>query len=242
REALASVTPRVYARSLLVDVHEEPVKASRLLAKTNYVFQYPFAATPCFLLNLGRAATGVGTMRRADGETYRWDGGAGPSRPIVAFSASCAPKLAYPPREVSFIRFQRERSPTSDGNVIHCCADHSVYDPAAGARVLSGPAPQPLAAILLDYDASRDELYALGTAAAEQFDAFSRKYDSKPAMDSGPGKAKVPVEATTVVREMTDYCRKTISVDRRATPDSRIRRICPDRGSLPCRLGALPLS
>ena len=39
REALASVTPRVYARSLLVDVHGEPIKASRLLANTNYVFQ-----------------------------------------------------------------------------------------------------------------------------------------------------------------------------------------------------------
>ena len=210
RESLASVTPRVYARSLLVDIHEEPIKASRLLAKTNYVFQYPFAATPCFLLNLGRPATGLRTMRRADGDTYRWDGGAGPSRSIVAFSAICAHKLAYPTREVSFIRFQRDRSPTSDGNVIHCCADHSVYDPAAGARVLSGPAPQPLAAILLDYDASRDELYALGTVGAEQFDAFFRKYDFKLVMDYGPGKAKLPVGPTTVVREMTEYCRQTI--------------------------------
>ena len=210
RESLASVTPRVYARSLLVDVHEEAIKASRLLAKTNYVFQYPFAATPCFLLNLGRAATSLGTMRRADGETYRWDGGAGPSRSIVAFSAICAHRLAYPTREVSFIRFQPTRSATSDGDVIHCCADHSVYDPAAGARVLSGPAPQPLAAIVLDYDASRDELYALGTVGAEQFDAFFRKYDFKLVMDYGPGKAKLPVGPTTVVREMTEYCRQTI--------------------------------
>jgi Rieske Fe-S protein len=210
RDALASVAPRSYVRSLLVDVHGEAIKASRLIANTNYVFQYPFAATPCFLLNLGHSAAGVAAVRRADGETYRWDGGAGPSRSIVAFSAICAHKLAYPTREVSFIRFQRDRSATSDGNVIHCCADHSVYDPAAGARVLSGPAPQPLAAILLDYDAGRDQLSALGTIGAEQFDAFFRKYDFRLALDYGPGKAKLPVGPTTVVREMTEYCQQTI--------------------------------
>ncbi|HVP86967.1 MAG TPA: twin-arginine translocation signal domain-containing protein [Casimicrobiaceae bacterium] len=210
RDTLASVTPRAYSRALLVDVHGEPIKASRLIANTNYVFQYPFAATPCFLLNLGHAATGVAAMRRADGETYRWDGGAGASRSIVAFSAICAHKLAYPTREVSFIRFQRDRSATSDGNVIHCCADHSVYDPAAGARVMSGPAPQPLAAILLEYDAQRDQLSALGTIGAEQFDAFFRKYDFRLALDYGPGKAKLPVGAATMVREMTEYCRQTI--------------------------------
>jgi len=210
RDTLASVTPRAYSRALLVDVHGEPIKASRLIANTNYVFQYPFAATPCFLLNLGHAATGVAAMRRADGETYRWDGGAGASRSIVAFSAICTHKLAYPTREVSFIRFQRDRSATSDGNVIHCCADHSVYDPAAGARVMSGPAPQPLAAILLEYDAQRDQLSALGTIGAEQFDAFFRKYDFRLALDYGPGKAKLPVGAATMVREMTEYCRQTI--------------------------------
>jgi arsenite oxidase small subunit len=210
RDALGSATPHVYARSLLVDVHGEPLKTKELVANTNYVFQYPFAATPCFLLDLGHPASGVPALRRADGDTYRWDGGAGPAHSIVAFSAICAHKLAYPTREVSFIRFQRDRSPTSDGNVIHCCADHSVYDPAAGARVLSGPAPQPLAAVLLDYDAERDELSALGTVGAEQFDAFFRKYDFKLAMDYGPGKAKVPVGPTTIVREMAQYCRQTI--------------------------------
>jgi len=94
--------------------------------------------------------------------------------------------------------------------VIHCCADHSVYDPAAGARVVSGPAPQPLAAILLDYDTVLDELTALGTIGAEQFDAFFRKYDFKLALDYGAGKARLPVGATTVVRELKEYCRQTI--------------------------------
>jgi arsenite oxidase small subunit len=202
--------PRLYARARLVDVHGDPIKVRQLAVRTNYVFNYPFVATPCFLLDLGRPVAAAGSLLRADGSTYAWSGGVGVQRSVVAFSAICAHKLAYPTREVSFIRFQQARSPTSDGNVIHCCADHSVYDPAAGGRVLSGPAPQPLAAILLDHDAARDELFALGTVGAEQFDAFFRKYEFRLALDYGAGKAQRPVGATTVVRELKDYCRQTI--------------------------------
>ena len=208
--AWAAAAPRFYERARLVDVHGEPLKVRKLAVRTNYVFNYPFASTPCFLLDLGRPVDGTDALLRADGATYAWSGGVGARRSIVAYSAICAHKLAYPAREVSFIRFQPARSPTSDGNVIHCCADHSVYDPAAGARVVSGPAPQPLAAILLDYDSARDELFALGTVGAEQFDAFFRKYDFKLALDYGPGKARLPVGASAVVRELTEYCRQTI--------------------------------
>jgi len=153
---------------------------------------------------------GADGILRANGAQYAWTGGVGRSHSVVAYSAICAHKLAYPTREVSFIRFQADRSPTSDANVIHCCADHSVYDPSAGARVVSGPAPQPLAAILLDYDSDRDELAALGTVGAEQFDAFFDKYDFKLALEYGAGKAKVPAGDTTVVRELTQYCKQTI--------------------------------
>ena len=76
--------------------------------------------------------------------------------------------------------------------------------------MVSGPAPQPLAAILLDYDAERDELAAVGTVGAEQFDAFFRKYDFKLAMDYGSGKARLPVTGSTVVRELNEYCRQAI--------------------------------
>lgn len=205
-----SAMPRLYSRSRLIDHFGEPIKVGALATRTNYVFQYPFAGTPCFLLNLGQPLAGADKLLRADGAPYAWSGGVGRQHSIVAYSAICAHKLAYPTREVSFIRYQPERSPTSDGNVIHCCADHSVYDPSAGARVLSGPAPQPLAAILLDYDAERDELAALGTVGAEQFDAFFSKYDFKLALEYGQGRAHAAVGATTVVREMTQYCRQTV--------------------------------
>ena len=200
---------RSYPRVLLVDIHGTPIRASRLSAETNYVFQYPYAATPCFLLRLPKAAQSAATLRRENGTRYEWPGGVGPDRAIVAFSAICAHKLAYPTREVSFIRYQRDRSATSGGAVIHCCADHSVYDPGDGARVVSGPAPQPLAAIALDHDAATDRLYASGTVGAEQFEAFFAKYELKLALEYG-GKARQAIDGTTVVRELAQYCRNTI--------------------------------
>jgi arsenite oxidase small subunit len=208
--ALANATPRPYPRARLVDAKGAPLKARALAADTNYVFHYPYASTPCFLLNLGRPPTAASTLTREDGTRYAWDGGVGPAKSIVAFSAICAHKLAYPAREVSFIRYQAAKSATADARVIHCCADHSVYDPAGGARVVSGPAPQPLAAIVLDYDAAADELWAVGTLGAEQFDAFFRKYEFKLAMEYGDGKARAPTGDWTVVRELAEFCRNTI--------------------------------
>jgi Rieske Fe-S protein len=208
--ALAQATPRLYERTRLVDIHGAPLKARSLTAETNYIFHYPFVSTPCFLLNLGRPAVAEASLRREDGTTYAWNGGVGPRKAIVAFSAICAHKLAYPTREVSFIRYQPKRSATSDAQVIHCCADHSVYDPASGGRVLAGPAPQPLAAILLEHDGASDELVALGTVGAEQFEPFFKKYEFKLAMEHGQAKAQKAIGATSVVRELAQYCKQTI--------------------------------
>ena len=76
--AWADVTPRLYERTKLVDIHGAPLKARALVAETNYIFHYPFVATPCFLLNLGRPAVAEATLRREDGTTYAWNGGVGP--------------------------------------------------------------------------------------------------------------------------------------------------------------------
>ncbi len=208
--AHADTPPRWYARSRLTDVHGRPIRVRDLVPDTNYVFQYPFAATPCLLVRLSRPAAVTANLQREDGAAYAWQGGVGADRNVVAFSAICAHKLAYPTKEVSFIRFQRERSATSGGQVIHCCADHSVYDPAQGARVVAGPAPQPLAAIVLEYNGGEDGLYALGTQGAEQFAAFFSKYQMKLALEYGQGGGRGEVTATTILRELTNYCRTTI--------------------------------
>ena len=208
----ADAPPRAYARTRLVDAQSEPLRASAIARDTNYVFQYPYASTPCFLLRLAAPVGPATSLKRQDGSAYAWQGGVGGERAVVAFSAICAHKLAYPTREVSFIRYQPQRSATSGGKVIHCCADHSVYDPAEGARVVAGPAPQPLAAIVLEHDAASDGLFAVGTQGAEQFEAFFAQYGMKLALEYGStAKARAPVEGTTVVRELTAYCRNTVS-------------------------------
>jgi Rieske Fe-S protein len=202
---------RRYARALLVDIHGQPIRAQALVTETNYVFQYPFAATPCFLLRLPGSVTGGNALRGTDGVRYAAQPGVGPRQALVAFSAICAHKLAYPTRQVSFIRYQRERSATSNARVIHCCADHSVYDPAEGARVVAGPAPQPLAAIVLEYDAARDELFAVGTTGPEQFDRFFEQYAMKLTLEYGStAKARAAVDGTAVVRELEAYCQNTV--------------------------------
>ena len=208
--AWADAPPHWYARVRLVDIHGQPLRASDLVPDTNYVFHYPYVATPCLLLRLAQPVPATAALKRDDGAAYAWQGGVGAERSIVAFSAICAHKLAYPTREVSFIRYQRESSPTSGGRVIHCCADHSVYDPARGARVVAGPAPQPLAAIVLEHDAADDSLQALGTVGAEQFPAFFEKYRMKLALEYGQDRGGASVAGTCVVRELTNYCRTTI--------------------------------
>ena len=210
QSSFADAPPRYYTKTRLVDIHGDSIRIGALAEDTNFVFHFPYAATPCFLLKLGRSATAAGDLRREDGATYAWQGGVGPGRNLVAFSAICAHKLAYPTRDVSFIRFQKDRSATSSGNVIHCCADHSVYDPSAGARVVAGPAPQPLAAIVLAHDAARDEIYAVGTLGAEQFDAFFAKYDVRLSLEYGANRGRALVADTTVVRELENYCKTTI--------------------------------
>jgi len=144
-EAAAETHARFYSRARLVDEKGAPLRAAAVPANRNLIFHYPFAATPCFLLNLGRPAKGAASLKTVTGEPYEWKGGVGAERSVVAYSAICAHRLAYPTRDITFISYRSKKSASNRiGNVIHCCAEHSQYDPAEGARVLAGPAPQPL--------------------------------------------------------------------------------------------------
>jgi len=193
----------------VIDASGAPLKASAIPAERNLIFHYPFAATPCFLLNLSHPARASARLATADHRAYEWQGGVGPRHSIVAYSAICAHQLAYPTREISFISYRSEKSPRNrHGNVIHCCAEHSQYDPADGARVVAGPAPQPLTAILLEHDAKTDELTAVGTLGGEMFNQFFTKYAIKLTLEGGAPRATAA--ATSVVQELENYCRQQV--------------------------------
>ena len=91
--------------------------------------------------------------------------------------------------------------------MIHCCGDNSQYDPLHGARVIDGPAPQPLAAVLLEWDARSDQLHAVGTRGGEMFNAFFEKYAAKLELENGSGLRK-PSGATVVVQPGASYSRQ----------------------------------
>jgi arsenite oxidase small subunit len=205
----ANARPKEYARALLVNERGDPLRAADLKPLANYVFHYPFEATPVFLLDLGKPVA-AHALTTEDRSTYSWPGGVGARRSIVAFSAICAHQLVYPTKDVSFISFRKTRAKkgVQDG-LIHCCAEHSQYDPARGAQVLSGPATQPLCAVLLEHDAKADTLTAHATLGGELFDAFFRKYEMKLSLDVGP-KAKQAGAGQSVVRELEKFCRNPI--------------------------------
>jgi arsenite oxidase small subunit len=205
----ADARPKEYAKALLVDEQRRPLKASSLKARSNYVFHYPFEATPVFLLDLGKAA-GPQSLSTRKRDSYDWPGGVGPKRSIVAYSAICAHQLVYPTRDVSFISFRPTRA--SKGvrdDLIHCCAEHSQYDPAKGAQVLSGPAEQPLCAVLLAHDPKDDTLTAYATLGGELFDEFFQKYQAKLSFEVGAS-AVNPVAREAVVRPLEKFCRNTV--------------------------------
>lgn len=201
----AHLTARLYHRAKLVDDRRAPIRLDALQVGTNYVFDYPYSSTPCFLLKLEQAAPGAIDLKTESGQPYRWQGGIGAAQNVVAYSAICAHKLTYPTKQVSFIGYRSEPSPVAPGGkVITCCSDRSVYDPAAGAKVVSGPAPQPLATILLEHDPKTDEVHAVGTFGGEMFAEFFRKFDFRLQLEMGP-RARAPVEGACVVKTLENY-------------------------------------
>ncbi|MFT5449902.1 MAG: arsenite oxidase small subunit [Gammaproteobacteria bacterium] len=214
--AQGSAAPlKLYQRVRLTNSLGEPLKASRLDPGTSHIFNYPYATTPCFLLNLGKPVTDGVTLHTAAGAPYFWPGGVGSGRSVVAFSAICAHKMSHPAEAVSFINYRHEsvnyrdrheQLTTRDG-VILCCSEKSVYDPAKGASVLGGPARQPLCSILLEFDDADDALYALGSFGGEMFDQFFARFGPRLQMEWGTSNLREVVSGTAQVVPISEYSR-----------------------------------
>ena len=209
-----------YGRVALIDPNtQQPMGAAALEVGETYVFHYPFVSTPCFLIDLGKKVDSKRTLNTRDGKPYRWEGGSGPQRSVVAFSAICAHKMTHPAPTVSFINYRH--SPTrfrnsSDeieerGGVIYCCSEKSVYDPAQGGRVLGGPAPQPLAAIELEYDDANDAFYARATIGGEMFEKFFRNFRDRLVLQYGTHKIDEGLSGSTEILRLSDYTDNTVS-------------------------------
>jgi Rieske Fe-S protein len=198
-------------KALLTRPSGSPLKPADLVTGRSYVFHYPYSATPCFLLDLGRSVSTRTELETEKGETYQWQGGVGPARSIVAFSAICAHKMSYPTRRVSFINYRHRGMPGNgqgerDRPVIYCCSEGSIYDPADGARVLGGPAQQPLAAVALAYDESTGELAANGIYGGDMFRKFFDEFGFQLALENRSSAVSELVTETTTVWPIEEYC------------------------------------
>ncbi len=87
------------------------------------------------------------------------ENGVGPNKDIVAFSAicqhlGCIIEKYYPTGEPFYNgKYQK---------VMECPCHGSVYDVTQDAKVIAGPAPRPLPRVILEYDDSTGDIYAVG--------------------------------------------------------------------------------
>lgn len=209
---------KTYTRSRLVDEHTNLFRAADLKPGETYLFHYPFVATPCFLINLGQAVKPGEPMETEAGEQYQWPGGVGPDGSIVAFSAICAHKMTHPAKSVSFINYRPETITYTDSNdkraegrhLIYCCSERSVYDARDGARVLGGPASQPLTAIGLAYDRENDALSATGTFGGEMYEEFFDKFKNRLQLEYQVTDVDAQVGDATVVQNIEAFTKSQV--------------------------------
>lgn len=211
---------RRYGRVSLIDPDSRAaINVASLEVGETYIFHYPYVSTPCFLIDLGKTVEPGKQLKTRDGKLYQWQGGAGPARSIVAFSAICAHKMSHPAPSVSFInyrhgevKFRNSKDAIEQrSGVIYCCSERSVYDPANGGRVLGGPAPQPLAAIELDYDAGTDRIFATGTIGGEMFDRYFHSFHDRLVLQLGRTDIDHALTDYTEMMRLSDYTRNQIS-------------------------------
>lgn len=195
---------KTYEKVQLTDKDGNPIKLSDLKEEVNYVFNYPYMSTPCFIINLGEKTESKVELTTEDGDKYEWTGGIGKNNAVVSYSAICAHALTHPNPSDSFIKYVPRSGKTmaySEAGVIVCSAHLSAYDPKRGAKNLAGEAKQPLASIVLEH-AADDTIYAVGVLGNGLFHQFFKGF--KPELKErygSPVKAKklVSISAPTVV-------------------------------------------
>ena len=121
--------------------------------------------------------------------------------------------MTHPARSVSFINYRHDTVSFTDldeqtaqrPQVIFCCSEKSVYDPTQGGQVLGGPAPQPLAAISLDYDERDDALYATGIHGGHMFESFFAEFRERLQLEYRTSDVERRVTQATTIQTMAEY-------------------------------------
>lgn len=195
----AAQSDGLFPQSRIVDLDKQPIAYADLAVGSSLIFHYPFVTTPCFLIRLSPGDYGTASLTDKAGNNYTWQGGAGPDNSLVAFSAICTHKMSHPSKPISHLNYRTDEKEIRALNgqkkimkqMIMCCSEHSVYDPTDGARVISGPATQPLAAI--DLEVGTDgQILATGMRGGDMFDPFLEKFGFRLALEHSVNDVRTP--------------------------------------------------
>jgi len=202
-----------YEKVQLLDAQGNPLLASKLTAEENYVFNYPHAGTSCLLIALPKATKKDIKLKSELDEEYIWKSGVGANSHIVAYSAICPHQLTHVNKEDAFISYIPTNGKTmacKKDSVIVCGSHLSAYEPSKGCSVIAGPAPQPLASIVLEHH-DDDTLWAVAVLGPDKFHDFFKSF--KPELKvqyGGKRKAKKLVYASTEVVKLSDFTKDII--------------------------------
>lgn len=204
---------QTYEKVQLVDAEGNPILASKLVEEENYIFNYPFVGVSSFLLALPDKTQKDVTLKSEDGEEYLWKGGVGKKGNIVAYSSICPHQMTHVNKNDSFISYQKKGQKTmacKRTGVMVCGSHLSAYDAGKGCEVISGPAPQALASIVLEHH-DDDTLWAVGVLGPDKFHEFFKAF--KPELKEqygGKRKAKKKVKQTAEVVTLAEFTKDII--------------------------------
>lgn len=204
---------RAYEKTQLLDAAGNPIKAAALEKEVTYIFNYPYASTPCMLVNLPKPTAQEVELKSETGEQYIWKSGVGKNRTIVAYVAICTHQMTHPTPNDSFIMYVPEKTKTMayDKSGIIVCSSHlSAFDAGAGAKVLGGAASQPLAAVVLEH-AADDTLWAVGVLGMDKFHDYFKAF--RPELKEfygGTAEAKKLVSISAKTVKLTEYSKELI--------------------------------
>jgi len=212
------VTQRLYAEDgslfqtfekvQLKDAEGNPLKSAALAVEENYIFHYPHVSTPAIMVNLAEPAQKNIKLKAEDGTEYIYRGGAGENGTIVAYSAICPHQLTHPQPEMSMFQYVEEKGKTlayKKGGVFVCSSHLSAFDPKEGGKVVSGPANEGLASIILEIDAE-DNMWAVAVLGPVKFqDYFDAFKDEFKKFYGNKRKAKKLIKEEAKVQPLKNY-------------------------------------
>jgi Rieske Fe-S protein len=203
---------QTYEKVQLKDAEGNPLKASKLVKEENYVFMYPYAATPAILVDLPEPTAKEVKLKAEDGTEYIYKGGAGSKGTIVAFSAICAHQLTHPQKKMSMFQYVPTTGKTlayEKPGVFVCSSHLAAYDPKQGGKVVGGPANQGLASIVLEVDKD-DNIWAVAVLGPDKFQEFFAAFKSEHKAEFGRRGAKKLMATEAKVQKLKNYSAELI--------------------------------